>query len=486
MKIMIAYPPIESEKGVPLLSQNRQFQFFHNPTYIFPVVPASAATLLQSENHNVIWKDAIVEGLSSNEFYDFFKKQDVDIIAMETKTPVIRKQWQIVNRLKKINPHTKIVLFGDHVTALPRESLQKSKADFILQGGDYDFALADLCNALENKKRIPQGFFYRKGKKIVSSGSFSLSHNLDELPFINRDAAKWELYQKEYNIKGKPYMYIMSGRDCPWHRCKFCAWPVLFPKFRARSVNNVLNEIEMLAKKYKVKEIFDDTGTFPANPPGKWLEEFCRGMRKSGLHKKIKISCNMRVDYLTEKNAKLMAGAGFRLLKIGLESGNQETLDRINKGIKVEQIIQACKNAKKYGLTIHLTMIVGYPWETKQDALKTLKLAKFLMQRGYADILQSTVLVPYPGTPLWKDAVKNKWFLFNPNDYEKYDMSQPILKTPMKPSEVMEICNSIYKIFLTPQYIFQRIKSIKSFDDILFNLRGVKAVIGHLQDFARK
>jgi len=486
MKIMIAYPPIESEKGVPLLSQNRQFQFFHNPTYIFPVVPASAATLLQSENHNVIWKDAIVENMSSDEFDDFFKKQDVDILAMETKTPVIRKQWQIVNRLKKINPHTKIVLFGDHVTALPRESLQKSKADFILQGGDYDFALADLSNALENKKRIPTGFWYRKGRKIVSSGSFNLSRNLDELPFINRDAAKWGLYQKEYNIQGKPYMYIMSGRDCPWHRCKFCAWPVLFPKFRARSVNNVLNEIEMLVERYNVKEIFDDAGTFPANPPGKWLEEFCKGMRKRGLHKKIKISCNMRVDYLTEKNAKLMGNAGFRLLKIGLESGNQETLDRINKGIKVEQIIHACKNAKKYGLTIHLTMIVGYPWETKQDALKTLKLAKFLMQRGYADILQSTVLVPYPGTPLWKEAVKNKWFLFNPNDYEKYDMSQPILKTPMKPSEVMEICNSIYKIFLTPRYIFQRIKSIKSFDDILFNLRGVKAVIGHLQDFARK
>ena len=71
MKIMLAYPPIESNKGIPLLSQNRQFQFFHNPTYIFPVVPASAATLLQSKGYEVLWKDGIAENLSQEQFYKF-------------------------------------------------------------------------------------------------------------------------------------------------------------------------------------------------------------------------------------------------------------------------------------------------------------------------------------------------------------------------------------------------------------------------------
>lgn len=482
---MIAYPPIESAKGVPLLSQNRQFQFFHNPTYIFPIVPASAATLLQSEGHEVLWKDGIAENLSSGQFYDYFAEQQPDLVVIETKTPVIKYQWQIVNKLKDISPKTRIVLMGDHVTALPKESLQKSKADFILCGGDFDFALLELTKALEGKKKIPNGFYYKKGSRIANTGKFQLNHSLDTLPFIDRKITKWWLYQREYNIRGRPYMYIMSGRDCPWHACKFCAWPVLFPKFRARSVRNVLNEIEMLVEKYHVKEIFDDAGTFPAQPPGKWLKEFCNGMKKRGLNEKIDYSCNMRVDYLTEKNARLMASAGFRLLKIGLESANQFTLDRINKGIKVEQITQACKNAKKYGLTIHLTMIVGYPWETKQDALKTLKLAKSLMQNGYADILQSTVLVPYPGTTLWEEAMQKKLFRINPRDYERYDMSEPVLKTPMKLEEVMQICNSIYKIFLTPPYVYQRIKSIRSFDDLKFTLRGVKAVLGHLQDFSR-
>ena len=485
MKILIAYPPIETGKGTPLLSQNRQFQFFHNPTYIFPVVPASAATLLKNRGYEVHWKDGIAENLSAEEFYNYFSQQNPDMIVMETKTPVIKEQWKITNKLKQLSPGTKIVLMGDHVTALPEESLKNSRADFILLGGDYDFSLAELADALENNKKIPKGFVYRKGDKIIHTGNFQLQHRLDELPFIDRELAKWKLYQKEYNIKGRPYMYIMSGRDCPWHRCKFCAWPVLFPKFRQRSVGNVIDEINLLVEKYKVKEIFDDAGTFPAQPPGKWLQDFCNGMKKSRLNEKIDYSCNMRADYLTEKNAKLMSEAGFRLLKMGLESANQKTLDGINKGIKVEQITQACRNAKKYGLTIHLTMIVGYPWETRQEAINTLNLAKSLMQKGYADILQSTILVPYPGTPLWKEALQKKWFRINPKDYEKYDMSKPILKTPMPEKEVEEICNGIYKIFFTPQYIYQRIKSVRDFQDIMFILRGVKAVFGHLQDFSR-
>jgi len=485
MKVMITYPPIESSKGIPLLSQNRQFQFFHNPTYLFPVIPASAATLLQKRGHEVMWKDGIAENLSLNNFYRFFESCRPDIVAIETKTPIIRQYWNIVNKLKEISPTTKIVLMGDHVTAFPTESLINSRADFILTGGDYDFALAELVEALEKKKKIPRGFFYRKGKRIVSSGSFILNHNLDELPFIDRELTKWWLYQREYNIKGRPYMYIMSGRDCPWHSCKFCAWPILFPKFRVRSTENILNEIDTLITLYRIKEIFDDTGTFPAQPQSKWLHKFCDGMIKRGFNEVIDFSCNMRVDYLTKENAKRMAKAGFRLVKIGLESANQITLDRINKGIKVKQIIQACKNAKAFGLVVHLTMIVGYPWETKERALNTFKLAKSLMQHGYADVLQSTVLIPYPGTRLWKEALEKKWFLINPYDYEKYDMSQPILKTPMDPEEVMKICNGIYRIFLTPQYIYQRIKSIKSIDDLFFILRGVKAVFGHIRDFSR-
>lgn len=486
MKVMIAYPPLKSEKGVPLLTQNRQFQWFNNPTYIFPIVPAYAATLLKSKGYEVVWKDAIVENLSQKEFLDFFIKEKVDLIALETKTPVVKLHWNWIKKLKEVSPYVKIVLMGDHVTALPEESFENSLVDFVITGGDYDFSLLSICDYVLGKvDYLKGGIYFRDGDKVKNSGLLNLDKNdLDSLPFIDRELTKCSLYNIEYNIPVRPFMYIIAGRDCPYGQCKFCAWPLLFPKFRVRSVNNVLDEIGMLIEKYSVKEVFDDSGTFPG---GTWLEDFCRGMIDRGYNKKIRFSCNMRFDFLSDEKLRLMKKAGFRLLKLGLESGNQDTLDRINKGIKIEQIVKGCKLIKKYGLVVHLTMIVGYPWETRVDAMNTLKLAKKLMISGDADVLQSTVVVPYPGTPLYKEALDRGWFRFDPKIYERYDMRETVLKTvDMSNDEVLGICHMIYtKIFWNPRYILRHLSKIRSLDDVKYTLRGVKAVLGHVKDFEK-
>jgi len=499
MKILIGYPPLKSEKGVALLSQNRQFQWFSNPSYLFPVILGSAATLLKERGNEVTWLDCIAENISYEEFVKRIENEKPELFAFETKTPVIKQHWKIIDELKEKFPEMKIVIMGDHVTSFPEESLENSKVDFVSCGGDFDFSLSSLCDWISGKeKKSPEGIYYKKNKKIISSGKFNLNHNLNELPFIDRELTKWRLYEKEYNLQGKPFFYIMSGRDCWWGKCKFCAWPTLFPAFRARSVENVLDEVGMLIERYNVKEIFDDSGTLMI---GNWLKDLCNGLIKRGYNRKIKYSCNMRFNALNQGDFVLMKKAGFRLLKFGLESANQKTLDKLNKGIKVEDILNGCEMAKKAGLTVHLTMIVGYPWENKEDALRTFELAKELMQRGKADLLQATVLVPYPGTPLWKEAKENNWFLFNPLEYERYDMREPVLKTEnsdarlsqvwsdsaeSRAKEIASICGKIYTIFLTPSYVLQRAKNMRSWNDFKYNLRGVKAVFGHLKDFLSK
>jgi hypothetical protein len=106
------------------------------------------------------------------------------------------------------------------------------------------------------------------------------------------------------------------------------------------------------------------------------------------------------------------------------------------------------------------------------------------MQTGKADLLQATVLIPYPGTPLWKEAKKENNFLFPPEQYERYDMRESVLKTKdSSPEEIAAICGKIYTVFLTPKYIVTRFISMKNFDDFKLNLRGIKAVLGHLKDF---
>ena len=485
MKILIGYPPTESEKGIATLGQNRQFQWFSNPSFFYPVVMGSAATMLKKQGQEIIWIDAVTEKVSMKEFERIIEEKKPDLFAFETKTPVIKQHWKLIGELKNKFPNMKIVLMGDHVTSFPKESMENSQVDFVLEGGDFDFQLSELVDWISGKvKKISKGIYYRKGRKILNSGKFELKHDLDEAGFADRELTKWRNYQQEYNISRKPYFYIMSGRDCWWGKCTFCSWPRMFPRFRVRSVENVLDEIGMLIEKYGAREIFDDSGTLMT---GEWLKKLCEGLISRGYNKKIKYSCNMRFGILNQENYNLMKKAGFRLLKMGLESASQKTLDKLNKGIKVDDIIKGCRMAKKAGLSIHLTMIVGYPWETKEDALRTFALAKKLMQTGKADILQATILVPYPGTPLWKEAKEKNWFLFDPSNYERYDMKEPILKTKdSDANSIADICRRIYTIFLTPKYILARLRNIKNWEDIKFNLKGVGAVLGHLNDFWKR
>ena len=479
MKISISYPPIESSKGVPLLSQNRQFNWFNHPSYIYPMVPAYAATLLHQDGYEVTWDDGIAEGFTYPQYIERIIKEQPDIIAIETKTPIIKNYWRTVNHLKEVLPQTKVVLVGDHVTALPQESLRSSDVDYVLTGGDYDFLLLNLCRHLTRGEELEPGIWCREDGEIKSTGSFKLNHDLNTLPFINRELTKWWLYsEKNGNYKALPGTYTMVGRDCWWGKCTFCAWTGLYPKFRVRSPESLLNEIGALIKNHKVREIFDDTGSFPA---GGWLEQFCAGMIERGYNQKVRLGCNMRFGTLNQQQYNLMRKAGFRCLLFGLESAQQETLNRLNKGIKVSDVVDGARMAKEAGLEPHLTIMVGYSWETKEDVMETIALAKDLFQRGYIDTLQATILIPYPGTALFQYCQEND--LLTTREWEQYDMRQVVIKTPLNEEDLKRATQNMYKVFFTPKYIFRRLTSIRSFDDIKFIQRGLSAIFGHLKDF---
>ncbi|MDR1992286.1 MAG: B12-binding domain-containing radical SAM protein [Nitrososphaerota archaeon] len=488
MKLAISYPPIRSEKGVPLLSQNRQFQYFKSPTYIYPVVPAYAATMLANAGHDVVWNDGIAEEKVYSQWIAELAHIAPDIIIIETKTPVIKKHWAIINDLKLSLPSAKVVLVGDHVTALPLESMEQSKVDFILTGGDYDFLTLNLVDFLSGKKdKLEPGIWFRENDIIKNTGAFTLAHNLDDLPFINRELTKWQLYNnRNGNFKVVPGAYTMAGRDCWWRKdggCTFCSWPTLYPTFRAMKPEKLADEIGLLIERYGVRTVFDDTGCFPA---GQWLRHFANLLINRGYNKKIQFSCNMRFGALSREDYLLMKKAGFRLLLYGVESGNQTTLDRLNKGTVIKNIIDECRIPQKAGLEPHITLMVGYPWETYQDAQNTLNVAKKLMQKGWAVTLQSTVVIPYPGSKLYTEALKNDWFRIDPKDYERFDMKEPVMKTPdMTPEEVMMLCDEIYKVFLTPQYMLKQLVRIRSVRDFKYSLKGLAKVMGHVKDFGK-
>ncbi|MGI5841375.1 MAG: B12-binding domain-containing radical SAM protein [Patescibacteria group bacterium] len=482
--ISISYPPLNSDKGSPFLSQNRQFQWTHTGNVIYPVVPASAASLLRHHAYKVFWDDAVAENLTHSQWLKRITKRQPSLIVLETKTPVIKKHWQLINQLKSLKKTWKpiIVLMGDHVTALPEESLRSSNVDYVITGGDYDYMLLNLANHISKKEKLEPGFWYKNHHRIVNSGKFALRHHcLDDLPLIDRELTKWHLYAyNNSNYKYKPGAYIMSSRDCWWGKCTFCSWTTLYPgsQYRAFSPDYVIKEIENLVDNFGVKEIFDDAGTFPVGP---WLEEFCHKIIDKGLNKKVTISCNMRFGALNKKHYELLAKANFRFILYGLESANQETLNQINKNLKKENIVKSLKIAKSVGLQPHVTVMIGYPWETLKQAQNTLNLARTLFREGLADSLQATIVIPYPGTPLFDYCQKNNLLLTQ--NWDDFDMQNPVMKSPIPPSIQKQLVRDIFKGILSPQFIIRKITSIKSLDDIRFLSTYAVKYFKKLKDF---
>ncbi len=479
MRVLVGYVPIISEKGVPLLSQNRQFQWFSRPTYIYPMVPAAAATLAAADGHEVLWLDGIAERLSEEAFLRRYRSFAPDLFLLETKTPVVKATWRMVRRLKEQSPRSRIALCGDHVTALPEESLEFSPADYILCGGDYDVLLRDLLRCLEGRGEMPAGVVLRDGGSVRSTGRFRLETPLDALPVIDRELTRWSLYSRANgNFRDPPGTYIMAGRDCWWGRCRFCSWTTLYDRWRVRSPEHVLDEIGALLDRYPLREIFDDSGCFPG---GQWLRRFCRGVVERGYHERVRFGCNLIPGVLSEAHYEALAEANFGFVLFGLESANAETLRRLDKCGSARQMEAAFRMARSAGLRPHATCMVGYPWETREDAQRTVDLARRLFDRGDIESLQATVVIPYPGTPLFRECQEQGWL--KTEDWDRYDMREPVMKTPMGDSEVMALTRSLYASVLSPRALWRLIRRIRSWRDVRYYLRSALRLVGHLLDF---
>ena len=178
--------------------------------------------MLKNAGHEVLFLDGIAAELSEEEFDHRLDGFAPDFVVLETKTPVVKRHWRWITEFKKRSA-AKVALVGDHVTALPEESMAECPVDFILTGGDWDFLLKNLVEAQGDAAKYENGIGYRDGETVKNTGRFKLDHDLNAAPWIDRDLVHWELYAKKNgNFRRTPGTYIMSGRDC-WHaQCTFC------------------------------------------------------------------------------------------------------------------------------------------------------------------------------------------------------------------------------------------------------------------------
>ena len=481
---VIFVPP---EKGrFPHLGQNRWFHYSSSrASKIHPLLPSMAATLLKEKGYEVLFLDGINRGFSFLDFMEKFSAFAPDAVIMETKTPLIRDHWDFIRKAKQ-GRDLRFILAGDHVSFFPEESLENSPVDYCIKGGDYDIAVLNLLEALNGRGKMPPGVWHKKDGKVVNTGEPFLAEDLDSLPFIDRELTGWRIYGEAY--LHRPCAYILSGRGCGGKdgirgACKFCSWQHALWNCtaRLRSPANVAGEIEFLKRKYKVREVFDDNesgGIYDKS----WLKDFCGELEKYKLPGKVYISSNARADTLDSATCALLKKSGFRLLKVGLESANDDTLKRIGKQESFEAIEAGVRRAKDYGLRVMLTMMIGYPWEGEEAVRNSYEAARKLLlyKPRLGDALQVSLVVPYPGTPLYRQALENGWFAVDCRDYRNYDMSVPVLKTSV---DTGRWGRKIWSLYRSPRFLSGSFRSMRSFDDLLLVLRGVSSLYRHISEW---
>jgi radical SAM superfamily enzyme YgiQ (UPF0313 family) len=172
----------------------------------------------------------------------------------------------------------------------------------------------------------------------------------------------------------------------------------------------------------------------------------------------------MRFGALNQDQYNLMKQAGFRFILYGLESANQSTLERINKNNLVKNVLTTLKMVQIAKLEPHITIMIGYPWETKKDTLKTINFAKEIFKQGLTNSMQATIVIPYPGTPLFAECQKSN--LLETFNWDDYDMQHKIMSSSLSEVELKKLTQNLFKGIITPKFIFKQLISVRSVEDI--------------------
>jgi hopanoid biosynthesis associated radical SAM protein HpnJ len=377
-----------------------------------------------------------------------------DHVIINTSTPSLKNDSKVAEAIKARRPGTKIGFVGAHAAVLPTETLKASPAIDWVGRKEFDYTCKEVAEG--RPMETISGLSFKKDGKIIHNPERELIHNMDELPWV-ADVYKRDLDIEKYFIGYlmHPYVSMYTGRGCP-AQCTFCLWPQTIGghKYRVRSAENVAAEMAHMKQIFpQVKEFFFDDDTFTANLPR--AREIAKKLAPMGLT----WSCNSRanLEYDTIKN---MKDSGLRLFLVGYESGNDETLKRIKKGVTTDEMRRFTKSCHKAGVVIHGTFILGLPIETKETIEQTINFAQEL------DVfsLQVSLAAPYPGTELYEMAKQNGWFVKkDKTDILHGDgLQQSTLEYPgLDKDEIFEAVDRFYRsYYLRPGPILRIIKTM--------------------------
>lgn len=346
------------------------------------------------------------------EFAELASRLDPQLIGVTATTSTIGTALKYLEVVKESLPDVLTVMGGPHPTFMPRQTLESGAVDVVVQG-EGEKTLQELARNPELES--VRGIAYRDPEgRLKMNPPRPLIKDLDALPFPARHLVPFQSYGASQSQSGG----IITSRGCVYS-CGYCSSSLIMgKKFRARSPENVADEMEELVDQYGVRDIafMDDTFLLNKKRAGDIADE----IQSRDLD--VNFVASSRVDSVNQDLLLRLKEAGMSTLYYGVESGSQRILDLMKKGITLKQAESAVKSAKEVGLKVLASFILGYPGETAEDLDRTIDFSIKLDP----DYSQYSILTPFPGTPIYQELQEKG--LIDTADWKEYTVMKPVLK----------------------------------------------------------
>jgi radical SAM superfamily enzyme YgiQ (UPF0313 family) len=453
MKILIVNPPAYNKKD--FIREGRCMQTKSSWAALWmPLSLCYISAVLRKEGHDIKLIDCIAEKMGEGKFLGSARKFMPDLVVLNTAIPSIRGDMKTADAIKKILPATKIIIVGMFSSLYEKECLKDfPQVDFAIMD-EPEWAVSDLASVISEKKPLEQvgGLIFRKGEEIVVNERQNLwENNLDELPFPARDLLKNDAYRLPTN--GKRFTLLSVGRGCS-EKCIYCVANLYYGKrFRKRSVESVISEIEECIEKYDIQNFLFWGESFTTDP--EYGEAICDEIIKRNIE--ITWSSTSRVDTLNKTLLDKMKKAGCILLGLGIESYNQDVLNRARKRITVEQIDAAVNMVRNAGIKSMGHFVFGLPGDTRESALKTIDFAC-----KNVTFAQFYCAIPYPKTEFGKIAAEQN--RITDTDYTQFELTRSVTGNEnLTPRDIKKIRDYAYRRFyFRPKMIIRTLREIES------------------------
>ena len=384
-------------------------------------------------------------------------------------TPLSEEADSVAKYIKSLNPEIILIAGGCHATIMPRETFSSGNFDIVVIG-EGEVTLKEILQG-KNLSDI-DGIAYKKNGEIEINKPRELIENLDDLPFPDYSVFNSKDYHTpRINCRKNPVAAIETSRGC-LYGCVYCNKKVFGRCFRMKSPKRVVDEMKhILSFGYKEIHVWDDGFSTDMQR----AKEICREIIKRNLKLPWSLYNGIRVDKIDKELLELLKRAGCYRISIGVESGNQQILNNIHKGTRIEDIKKVFKLANEVGIETLGFFMIGLPGETEETMQDTINFALELKT-----LPKLSILMPLPGTPIFEEWDKKGYILSK--HWPDYIFHRPH-KVYKHPNLDWETINKYYNLFyrktmLNPGFIWRRlIRDIKTGDlfyDAYYFLKTLK------------